>query len=274
VRAVWSTVQGDPPSAIVTREWSLDDPVQTFDAPASVVVPAPQQPPPISTHPTTPEEPPQMSDLQAPDALSVIKLVFAEHPEIDTKTDDDDVRGKIVDWCCYSLNGEVQRGKPWGRQARNKDGSGKNGDALTYLRTDNRFEIYDIINGADGKAMWGKPSRHLAQGENGYWAPADPVNVAQPQPGQPPTSQPPIANLGPFVLDLSAAFAPLLVRLEKAERKLAELEQRPQSGDSFPTKIALKIHGRYLSVDPDGAIEWNREAIGAWETIEAEQVKD
>ena len=121
-----------------------------------------------------------MADLLARNERGVVAEVMLDHPEIDTRKEE--TRGRILDYVAAELNaGRVQ---PWGRKARMPDGSNKNTDALTYLRPDGLFEIYDAISGVDGSATWDAygPFR---QGENGYWTPADPVPVVQ-EPEPPP----------------------------------------------------------------------------------------
>lgn len=125
--------------------------------------------------------------MQASNAIDVVRDVMREHTEIDLL--DENQRGQILDITAERLN-KGARG-PFGRKARNADGSNKNTDGLTYLRTDGLFEIYDVINGTDPLAHETDDVRARAdrgrfatwdeygpfrQGENGYWAPADPVN--------------------------------------------------------------------------------------------------
>jgi len=176
--------------------------------------------------------------LQAPNVLSAIERVFAEHPEIDTRVDRDEVRGKMIDWVCHALN-QPGTDRPWGRKARNRDGSNKNGDALTYLRTDERFEIYDIINGADGRPMWGVPSRSLEQGENGFWAPADPVSSPEPAP----VPAPPAQSAPGELLTMLSQIVTVLEELKRGQQEqtaelktaIADLQQQVQNG--IPVRI-------------------------------------
>lgn len=251
---VWSTVQGDPPHAIQALTKSLSEPMVSFDIASPVPTPEPT-PIPTPNPPPTPEPP---MSLQAPDKLKEIKAVFAAHPEIDTKTDNDATRGKIVDWCCYELNGKVQRGQPWGRKARNKDGSNKNGDALTFLRDDGKFEIYDIINGADGKAMWGKPSRPLNQGENGYWTPADPVDVSEPhpepepEPEPEPTPPPPPSDLREQV----RALAELVTELAKSNEQAHTAADKAHQMASDAVAAANRAVQRGAAVEVTGSVSY------------------
>ncbi len=107
------------------------------------------------------------SDVLAPNRIDAVQRAMHEHPEIDPM--DEDERGKIVDYACSYLGG-----KPWGRKARNQDGTNKNTDGMTYLRPDGKFEIIDVISGSDGSATWDHKGI-FAQGENGWWAPHEPV---------------------------------------------------------------------------------------------------
>lgn len=157
------------------------------------------------------EPPPPQLTLQATNEKATVERVIRAHPEIDTTIDDDVVRGRILDYVLAELDSP-----PWGRKARNKDGSRKNGDALVYLRTDGRYEIYDVISGGSGQAAWIKPTKTLAPGENGYWAPADPLPT-EPEPDDPDPEPEP---------DLSA----LIARITALEAKVTALEQRLTNG--------------------------------------------
>ncbi len=133
--------------------------------------------------------------LQAPNKLSTVQRMMKLHPEIDTM--DEEERGVIIDLSCKAEN-PVGKDKPWGRKSRNKEGTDLNTDAMTYLRTDGKFEIYDVISGGDGSATWDlgtsptNSSGIWSQGENGYWAPANKVENGQPIPPVPvePTKPP------------------------------------------------------------------------------------
>lgn len=134
---------------------------------------------PPDPEPPDPEEPDM--EIQAPNEIETVREVMEDHPEIDTM--DEEERGKIIDYTCVELN-PPNRNKPWGRKARQSDGSDKNTDGLTYLRTDGKFEIIDIISGTDGSATWDHKGI-FAQGENGYWAPHDPVDSEPVDPEEP-----------------------------------------------------------------------------------------
>jgi hypothetical protein len=110
---------------------------------------------------------PVVDDPIAPNEMEAVENAMMEHPEIDPL--DEDERGRLLDYACDDLGGE-----PWGRKARQADGGNKNTDAMCYLRPDGRFEIYDAISGSDGSATWDYKGI-FAQGENGWWAPHDPV---------------------------------------------------------------------------------------------------
>ena len=103
----------------------------------------------------------------AKNEIEVVRRMIRLHPEVNTMDDDD--RAKILDYTIKALGG-----KPWGRKARNKDGSNKNTDVLAYLLSDGRFELYDVISGGDGSATWDYAGTFSA-GENGYWAEGNPV---------------------------------------------------------------------------------------------------
>lgn len=147
-----------------------------------------------------PKEPPKMDTLNLPNHIELVRSVIREHTEIDVL--DENQRGKIVDIIAHILNGSLAT--PYGRKARNADGSNKNTDGLTYLHTDGRFTITDIIFGADpnpnnpdrGKfASWDTDGRLFKPGENGFWSFAEPVGISIPNPPKPnpdPKDNPPV----------------------------------------------------------------------------------
>lgn len=140
------------------------------------LVAAPTDPTPDPEDP--PEEPPP-HELMAPMKIKVVIDVLREHPEINMLDEDSPTgRARILDYVCDRLGG-----KPWGRKARREDGSHKNTDGLTWLRPDGKFEIYDVLNGFDpdpndpDMANWASWAGHgpFSPGENGWWAPHEPV---------------------------------------------------------------------------------------------------
>ena len=133
--------------------------------------------PPEKPKPIPPKEP----VMQAPNKLEVVKAVIRAHPEIDVTNEDK--RAALLDYICDELN-PLGSHKPWGRKSRNKQGTDLNTDGLTYLRTDDKFEIYDVFAGSDpnednpdiGKYGTWVAYGPFAQGENGYWWPANPIH--------------------------------------------------------------------------------------------------
>lgn len=159
---------------------------------------APPAPPIPPEKPVPPKEPKPMD--RPPFKIETVKRMLRLHPEVDIVNED--TRGKILDYFCNAENPSGKK-EPWGRKARNKDGSNKNTDGITYLLADNRFFIIDAIAGIDplepGEEL--NPDRSVyatwevygpfAQGENGYWAPAEPVNSTPVPPEKPvPPSEP------------------------------------------------------------------------------------
>ena len=111
--------------------------------------------------------------LIAPNEQAEVQYTIDHHPEIDTM--DEEARGEIIDITARRLNpGGGER--PWGRKARHNNPSSPNlnTDAMTFLRPDGLFEIYDVISGIDGQATW-DPYGPFSQGENGYWWPPNEV---------------------------------------------------------------------------------------------------
>jgi len=127
----------------------------------------PGQPGEPGTPPDEEEGPDVTGPLEAPDRKSEVQKTIDQHPEIDTLTED---RGQIIDITAKRLNGSSD--KPWGRKARQNDPGNPNlnSDAMCYLRSDGKFEIYDCISGSSGQATWDAYGP-FNPGENGYWWP-------------------------------------------------------------------------------------------------------
>jgi hypothetical protein len=182
-----------------------------------IIVPNPHpNPPPIV-------EPPKMDTLDLPNHVELVRSVIRAHTEINIL--DEAERGKIVDIVAKTLNnGSVA---PYGRKARNADGSNKNTDGLTFLNSDGRFTITDIIFGADpnpnnpdrGKfASWDTDGRLFKPGENGFWARFESFldNTPNPDPDKP---NPDPKDTNPSTpLDLTE----LLNRLDSNNQKVIE----------------------------------------------------
>lgn len=220
----------------------------------------------VPQHNDVPEPPKLMP--QAPNQLAVVQRVFAAHPEIDRVNEE--TRGRAVDYVIAALGG-----KPWGRKARNKDGTNLNTDGLTYLRSDGLYEIYDIIDGHTGEATWdgGEP---VIQGQNGWWAPGtwQPVDS-----GGSPAPVPAPASVGS---QLDASMKALSTQIELMKGAIAAqgamidtlratvVASAPING----VKVALRTDsGQYLCAEGGGGGEVNasRSQVGGWETFTLEQ---
>jgi hypothetical protein len=103
---------------------------------------------------------------------------------------------------------------------RNREGTDLNTDALTYLRSDGRFEIYDVINGGSGGAAWDVYGP-FSQGENGYWVEQGGV-VEPPKPPAPDLTAL-IARIDKLERDINALFA----ENNDLKSRVADLEQQP-----------------------------------------------
>lgn len=175
-------------------------------------------------------------EIEAPDKIGVIAQVMREHPEIDRE--DDEKRAEILELAIPILN-HPGANKPWGRKARQKDGSNKNSDGLTFLRTDGKFEIIDVIN---GDPPYGASWQHKGvfyQGENGYWSLADFYSDIPDIPDEP-------------IPD--SATAAILRELKEISKVVDEIQSKVlKDGD----KIAIKMqNGMYISFqDADKPME-------------------
>jgi hypothetical protein len=119
---------------------------------------------------------PVHAQREAPNKEGVVKAVMAAHPEIDRCDESslDKGRALIVDWTAQRLNAEAGR-VVWGRKSRGRVVNGKadrpNTDGLAFLRSDGRYEIYDVVSGSRPcNSTWGEHGP-IVQGENGWWAP-------------------------------------------------------------------------------------------------------
>jgi hypothetical protein len=184
--------------------------------PQEAVTPPPPKPEPKP-------EPEPMPTLQAPNQIDTVRQAMRDHPEIDTTREE--TRGRILDYVCAALGPSI-----WGRKSRNPDGTDLNSDALTFLRADGLFEIYDVISGSNGGATWDGfgPFR---PGENGYWVKAQPVDVTPaPTPDPKPVPSDDLAKLRTQVEAMNTAilynFDVMAKRLEDLRAELDALKAR------------------------------------------------
>lgn len=157
---------------------------------------------------------PAAAQLQAPNERATVAAVKAAHPEVDTC--DEVARGAIVDWSAQRLNtrdGVVR----WGRKGKTAAGTVSNTDALTFKRTDGKFEIYDVLSGgAPCNASWQVPTRALNPGENGFWVPPQmgrEPGTTVPPPATPPPATPPPAAAGLATEELQKAQVAALIEI-------------------------------------------------------------
>ncbi len=119
-----------------------------------------------------PGKPPEKPDTPiAPDISHLVLSALRANPGIDMTDETSSTgRARILNLAILAAGG-----KPWGRKARNRDGSNKNSDALCYLRPDGRHEIYDALNGSnpsktpEGWVSWSFEGIYKP-GENGWWS--------------------------------------------------------------------------------------------------------
>jgi hypothetical protein len=150
--------------------------------------------------------------------------------------------------------------------AKAKPGSENNVDGFTSdivaLANGVHWDIQ--IDGHTGAAM---PRWAMEENPANYppiasrWVPAvDPGGVTQdPKPNEPGTA----ATVAVEQVNalIAAAMAPLKAEIAALRQELA----------AAPSRIALKsAHGRYVSIEEDGTVVANRDAVGAWETLTVE----
>lgn len=181
--------------------------------------------PPVPVPVPTPE--PAPVSLQAPNEIEVVRRVMREHPEINTR--DEATRGRILDFCAMYLNAG---GEKWGRKSRNPQGTDLNTDALTYMRPNGLFEIYDVISGGDGSATWDGygPFR---QGENGYWVSAPDAN-GHPggQPDTPPQTDQ--RDIMETLARIAADYAALRAEVQSLAADVKALQEKPAPVVTLP----------------------------------------
>jgi hypothetical protein len=158
----------------------------------------------------------------------MVAAVRAAHPEVNPCDESSLTSGRalLVDWAAQRLNardGQVR----WGRKSRGKpspDGKADrpNTDALTFLRPDGLFEIYDVISGgAPCNATW-TGYGPFKPGENGYWAPPQ----LPAEGGTPPPPDDTIEELRARVAELEAMVRTLRAEIEAKDATLAALQQQ------------------------------------------------
>lgn len=210
------------------------------------------------------DPPPVEPTMQAPNQIAVVRSVMADHPEIDTTREA--TRGHILPHILRALGGA-----PWGRKSRNAAGTDLNTDAVTFRRTDGRFEIYDVIDGTTGKAAWDAYGP-FAQGENGYWVAG--VDAIDP----PPVPDGPPSETLTVWRSVLAGWALLEARIEALEKHVAALravkpvEQTPLVLTG--RRIALRTdNGHYVGAENGGGgtVYADRTTVGGWETFTLEE---
>jgi hypothetical protein len=176
-RVVWARGEGEQPGDIEIRDQDLTAPRVALNTVTTPPIPVPEEPP---------------VSLIAPNVSAVVAKYIDLHPAL---ARDEEKRGAIIDMACAEANTDDPR-KPWGRKARRADGGDKNTDGMCFLRPDGLHEIYDAING-DGSPSWAGYGPFRA-GENGYWAPHEPV-----------AGIPPVPTPSPAPCDCEALIKPL-----------------------------------------------------------------
>lgn len=207
-----------------------------------------------------PNPPPVPQQLQAPNRMSVVADVIRAHPEINSC--DEEARGAIVDYAAQRLNAAEGR-LVWGRKSRGKPNGdvavNPNTDGLTYLRTDGRFEIYDVISGsAPCGATW-DGFGPFNPGDNGYWAPpqlsAEGGTTPPPPPPRDGKLEARIAALETDIRQLRAALIEeARLRSELDLRLTARVDELATGGNGVPeAKVKALIDAALQGLFVEGA---------------------
>lgn len=218
--------------------------------PEEVIIPEPKPEPKPDPKP---EPLPVSSQVQ--DLSHIVITVIDQHPEVDRGNEQ--TRGAIVDYFCIEAN-KLDPRKPWGRKARNADGSNKNTDAAVFKRTDEKLEFVDILNGNPPfGASWGVDPKIYNNGENGYWVP---VGAPSPTPVPKPLPNPGDGN-----------YSALVNEINIIKTKLAELDRLTIKHND---DVGLKSdNNHFLCAESGGGlarenqpVATNRTEMAGWET--------
>jgi hypothetical protein len=235
-RAVWATVSRDHAEDIVVKDWSLSEPMVTFDQPTPPQPPPPEPEPPVSI----------------PDHAYIVAAIEAQHPHLLQKNDHDSVKEFL--WrAAWALHQHDERwgmlSKSGGETGHEIDGAGRVAeDAVAYK---DAVPVVDIIAGANNPphkaaATWQVVEQRR---EGNRWVMPPPFGGAVPPTPDPPKS-PPTEDWGAKLLAMSqrveaaeqsavAAQSAALMAISKAEAIERAVERRIAEG--FTAKGAVDL---------------------------------
>jgi hypothetical protein len=206
VRAVWSRVSRDHAEDLVVKDWSLSEPMVTFDIPESGTPDTPQEP----------EEP----TVSIPDHSYVVREVNDAHPHLLQKNDHDSI--KEFYWrAVWALRMRDPRwgmlGKEGGGKHQVIEGAGKVAeDAVAYK---DAVPVVDIITNANGVGPAGvawQVTELRRDSDKWVQPPPFPAGGVTPKPAEP---KPPAKDLDAEILaDLAFEIMALSKRVEAAEQ--------------------------------------------------------
>jgi hypothetical protein len=197
-RAVWATVSRDHAEDLVVKDWSLAEPMVTFDSEAQ------PQPPLQSPDP----EPP----VSIPDDFAIVRAINDAHPHLLQKNDHDSVR-EFYWRAAWALH---QRDPRWGMLSKSGgetgqeiDGAGRVAeDAVAYK---DAVPVVDIIAGANNPGHKAAATWQVVEQrrESNKWVKPPQFGAVTPKPEEPKPEQP--------AEDLVARFITLSKRVDAAE---------------------------------------------------------
>jgi hypothetical protein len=200
-RAVWSRVSRDHAEDIVVKDWSLAEPMVTFDSEAQ------PQPPLQSPDP----EPP----VSIPNRFDIVSDINAKHPELLQQNTHDTIR-EFYHRVAWALHLSDPRwgmlGKEGGGQHQVIEGAGKVAeDAIAYR---DAVPVVDIIANANGNGPAGAAWQvtELRRDSDKWVKPPRFVEPDNPTPPKPETPKPQPTE------DWGAKIAALSQRVEAAEQ--------------------------------------------------------
>jgi hypothetical protein len=193
-RAVWSVVSRDHAEDVVVKDWSLSEPMVTFDSEAQ------PQPPLQSPDP----EPP----VSIPDHSIVVRNVDSWYPHL-LRENTKESCGEFTERVVKALHGVDPH---WGHVGKRPGQTQHNGhavDAVMYRTVPDK--AVDIIGGAENPFANGTPAwMEVPSGGQPWLDPADIEDAPKPEPPKPEPPKP--------TEDWGAKIAALSQRVEAAEQ--------------------------------------------------------
>jgi hypothetical protein len=198
-RAVWSRVSRDHAEDIVVKDWSLSEPMVTFDIPESGTPIPPQEP----------EEP----TVSIPDHSFVVRAVNDVNPHF-LRENTKESCGEFTERVVLELHNIDPNWGHVGKRPGQTQYRGHAVDAVMYRTVPDK--AIDIIGGAENHPTPGTPAWMEVPSGGQPWMAPIPVDDVPPKPEEP---KPPAKDLDAEILaDLAFEIMALSKRVEAAEQ--------------------------------------------------------